>query len=88
MIEKIVNQTLEELKKAGKEAYPLYYKNVFNDIAKEYKLELNPKLTLENIDINEELLNKSKETTSFISEQNREIKNNSKTQSSLLPHPI
>jgi len=79
MIEKIVNQTLEELKKANKEAYPLYYRNVFNGIAKENNLELDPRLTLENMTINEELLNKSKETTEYISKQNEDIKTHSKS---------
>jgi hypothetical protein len=33
MIQKLVDKTLEELEKAGKDAYPLYYKNVFNNLA-------------------------------------------------------
>ena len=77
MIQELVKKTLEELDKASKEAYPLYYRNVFNDLAEVEGLELDDKLTLKD-NINEQLLKTSKETTDYISKQNREIENHSK----------
>jgi diguanylate cyclase (GGDEF)-like protein len=77
LIKDIVNKTLEELEKVGKEAYPLYYKNVFNNLAEEEGLELDPKLTLKE-NINEKLLNTTKETADYIIEQNQKIENDSK----------
>jgi diguanylate cyclase (GGDEF)-like protein len=78
MIEEIVSETLKELQKAGKNAYPLYYKNVFNSLAKEDGLELDPKLILEDNNINEKLLETTKSTTEFISRNNQELKRESK----------
>jgi len=77
VIQELVKKTLEELDKASKEAYPLYYRNVFNDLAEVEGLELDDKLTLKD-NINEQLLKTSKETTDYISKQNREIENHSK----------
>jgi diguanylate cyclase (GGDEF)-like protein len=77
MIQKLVNKTLEELEKAGKDAYPLYYRNVFNNVAEEEGLELDPRLTLKE-NINEKLLNTTKKTTDYILQQNKEIENHSK----------
>jgi len=77
MIEQITQETLEELRKIGKKAYPLYYRNVFNEIAKEKGLELNPKLTLED-GINEKLLKTTQNTTQFISQTNDKIETQSK----------
>jgi diguanylate cyclase (GGDEF)-like protein len=77
MIQKLVNKTLEELEKAGKDAYPLYYRNVFNNVAEEEGLELDPRLTLKE-NINEKLLNTAKETTNFILQNNKKIENHSK----------
>ncbi len=77
LIKDIVNKTLEELEKAGKDAYPLYYRNVFNQVAEEEGLELDPRLTLKE-NINEKLLNTTKKTTDYILQQNKEIENYSK----------
>jgi diguanylate cyclase (GGDEF)-like protein len=77
IITEIVDKTLEELKKARKDAYPLYYKNVFNNLAEEEGLKLDPRLTLQE-NINENLLNTTKETANFILEHNKELEKDSK----------
>jgi diguanylate cyclase (GGDEF)-like protein len=77
LIKDIVNKTLEELEKAGKDAYPLYYRNVFNQVAEEEGLELDLRLTLKE-NINEKFLNTTKKTTDYILQQNKEIENYSK----------
>ena len=58
MIQELVKKTLGGLGKARKEAYPLYYRNVFNDLAGAEGLELDDKLTLKD-NINEQLLKTS-----------------------------
>jgi len=73
-IKNLADKTLEEIEKAKKEPYPLYYKQVFNSLVKH--LEVNPKLLLEE-DIDEEFLDKTKQTTEFIHSTNETIKNNS-----------
>ncbi len=79
MINEIAYQTLKELEKSKKEAYPLYYKEVFNDLIKEKNIKVDNRLLMESYkDVNEELLNNTQKTTEFIAETNNEIKNNSK----------
>lgn len=79
MIKEIVSQTLQELENSKKAPYPLYYKEVFNQIAKEKNLQIDNRLLMESYkDINEELLHNTQQTTEFIAETNHEIKNNSK----------
>jgi diguanylate cyclase (GGDEF)-like protein len=74
MIEEIAIQTLKEIKKAKKEPYPLYYKEIFNRLAEEQSLELDSRLTMEDYkNINEEFLDKTKETTDFIQNTNSGI---------------
>jgi len=74
MIEEIAIQTLKEIEKAKKEPYPLYYKEIFNRLAEERNLELDHKLTMEDYkNINEEFLDKTKETTNFIQNTNSGI---------------
>jgi len=78
IIEKLSKKTLEEIKKANKEPYPLYYKEVFNNLLKQENIELNPKLLLENKTINDKFLEKTAKTTEFIYSTNENIKTNSK----------
>ena len=78
IIEELAKRTLEEIKKAKKEPYPLYYKEVFNDLLKEEHLEINPKLTLENQTLTDEFLNETAKTTEFIHNTNEVIKTHSK----------
>jgi diguanylate cyclase len=80
IINEISKETLEELKKAGKLPFPLYYKEVFNKIAYDRKIidSLNPKLLELNKSFDEELLEKTHETLTHINETSKEIKNSSK----------
>ena len=79
MINEIAYQTLKELEKSKKEPYPLYYKEVFNDLIKEKNIKVDNRLLMQSYkDVNEELLNNTQKTTEFIAETNNEIKNNSK----------
>ena len=58
LILNISQKTLEELKKANKLPYPLYYKEVFNKIVEDMNIEnqLNPKLLCKEPPLNENLL--------------------------------
>ena len=79
MVKDIALQTLKELEKSKKEPYPLYYKEVFNDIVKEKKLNIDNRLLMQSYkDINEKLLDDTQKTTEFVAKTNNEIKNNSK----------
>ena len=79
MINEIAYQTLKELEKSKKEPYPLYYKEVFNDLIKEKNIKVDNRLLMQSYkDVNEELLHNTQKTTEFIAETNNEIKNNSK----------
>ena len=78
IIEEIAQHTLEEIKKAKKQPYPLYYKEVFNNLLKENHLELNPKLTLENDSLSDKFLTKTENTVTFVKETNNNITKNSK----------
>jgi diguanylate cyclase (GGDEF)-like protein len=79
IISKISKKTLDELKKAGKQPYPLYYKNTFNLIAKEDGIyeSLNPKLLLDKPDINESLVDQTSKTIKQVTEFSEEIKQDS-----------
>ncbi len=76
----ISNKTLEELKKASKLPYPLYYKNVFNSILQERGLleELNPKILCIAPDLNEEILTKTMESIKTIFSLSEDIRENIK----------
>jgi len=76
----ISNKTLEELKKASKLPYPLYYKNVFNSILQERGLleELNPKILCIAPDLNEEILTKTMESIKTIFSLSEDIRKNIK----------
>ena len=76
-IKDIQNETLTELEKAGKDAYPLYYKEVFNTLVRENNLDIKPKLLLEDKLFDEKFLDHTHQTTEFIHNTNESIKNNS-----------
>jgi len=75
-IKELGQETLQEIEKSKKEPYPLYYKEVFNDLVKNKNLNINKKLLLLN-SIEENFLNKTRQTTEFIHSTNENIKNNS-----------
>ena len=79
IILKISKKTLDELKRAGKLPFPLYYKEVFNKIAYDENIidNLNPKLLCLSPSINEILIEKTHETLSHINSTSKEIKNHS-----------
>jgi len=79
IIEKISKETMEELKKAKKPAYPLYYKEVFADILKEqgFLEQINPKLLCIESSVSEELLNKTTQTIKNIEKTSQSIKDES-----------
>jgi len=81
MIGKISQKTLEELKKANKSPYPLYYKNVFVSLAKKEGVfdELNPKLLCVEPDINEAILSKTVKTIKEVNNVSKEIKQDSES---------
>jgi len=78
MIEELVQQTLKDLEKSKKEAYPLYYKEVFNNLVKSKNLSIDPKLLLKN-SIDDDFLDKTKQTTIFIQDTNKNIQQQSET---------
>ena len=78
IIKELAKKTLEEIEKAKKEPYPLYYKEVFNNLLKEAHLEINPKLILENQTISDKFLDETEKTTEFIHDTNEDIKSHSK----------
>jgi len=79
MIVNISQKVLNELKKAHKAPYPLYYKNVFISLAKKegFYDELNPKLMCVTPDINESLISKTVNTINEINNVSKEIKQES-----------
>jgi diguanylate cyclase (GGDEF)-like protein len=79
IIRKISEETLNELKKAKKPPYPLYYKEIFVVLLKEKKLyeHLNTKLLCEMPNVNEILINKTAQTIKDINESSNDIKENS-----------
>ena len=80
LINEIAEKTIDELKKLKKPIYPLYYKNVFNDIVKEkgiYK-DINPKLLCEEESVGEVFLKKTEETIKHVNKVSKEVKKDSK----------
>jgi len=79
MIIEFSKKTLDELKKAHKPPFPLYYKNVFNSLVKQKNIydELNPKLLCEEPDINEVMLAKTVKTIKEVNNVSRKIKQES-----------
>jgi len=79
IIEKISEETIAELKKAQKPAYPLYYKEVFVNIIKEqgFLEQINPKLLCMDPSISERLLEKTSQTIKNIEETSKSIKDES-----------
>ena len=80
LINNISQKTLEELKKANKLPYPLYYKEVFNGIVSDKGIlnQLNPKLLCIEPDVNENLINFTKSTIEEVKQKSNVIKNSSK----------
>ena len=80
LIKEISQKTLEELEKAQKLPYPLYYKEVFNKIAAEKHIldQLNPKILCIDPDLNENILNLTKSTLEEVQKKSKLIKNSSK----------
>lgn len=78
-IEKIFEETIEELKKSKKPVYPLYYKEVFVTLTREYKIfeQLNPKLLCVEPSVSEELINKTADTVKDINKTSNDIKKES-----------
>ena len=78
-IKEISRKTLDELQKANKLPYPLYYKEVFDEIAKERGIEdqLNPALLCSRPDINEQLLETTKKMISNVQSTSQTIKKSS-----------
>jgi diguanylate cyclase (GGDEF)-like protein len=79
LIAKISENVLDELKKANKPPYPLYYKNVFVSLVKMQGIfeELNPKLMCMDPEIDEMLLAKTFKTIKEVSNVSKEIKQDS-----------
>ena len=81
LINEISEKTISELKRLKKPLYPLYYKNVFNNILKEKGVyeNINPKLLCEEVNISETFLEKTQETIKHVDEVSKEIKKDSQT---------
>jgi len=81
LINEISEKTISELKRLKKPLYPLYYKNVFNNILKEKGVyeNINPKLLCEEVNISETFLGKTQETIKHVNEVSKEIKKDSQT---------
>ena len=64
LINKISEKSLEELKRAKKAPFPLYYKDIFNSLAKKEGIleELNPKLLCLITPFDEKLMEKTQDT--------------------------
>jgi diguanylate cyclase (GGDEF)-like protein len=79
IINKISNDTIDELKKVNKLAYPLYYKEVFVNLTREYKIfeQINPALLCINPSISEEIIKKTAETIRDINRTSSDIKDES-----------
>ncbi len=80
LINDISQKTLEELKKAKKPPYPLYYKEIFNYIASDMHIvdQLNPKLLCENPTFDEKLVSMTKTAIEDVHHKTKIIKNSSK----------
>jgi diguanylate cyclase (GGDEF)-like protein len=79
IIKKISEETINELEKTKKPAYPLYYKEVFVNLAREDKIfeQINPKLLCVNPLVSEELINKTVEAVKDIHKTSSSIKEES-----------
>ena len=79
IIKEISQKVIDELNKSHKPPYPLYYKNIFVDIAREKNIydDLNPKLMCEEADLNEQLINKTYTTIKEVNNVSKEIKQDS-----------
>ena len=80
IIKQISKKTLEDLEKAQKPPFPLYYKEVFDKIAYDEKIidNLNPKLLCLQPTLSELILQKTEETLKEISTTSKDIKEDSK----------
>ncbi len=80
IIKQISKKTLDDLEKAHKLPFPLYYKEVFDKIAYDEKIidNLNPKLLCLEPSLNELILQKTEETLKDITNTSKDIKQNSK----------
>ncbi|WP_456479342.1 GGDEF domain-containing protein [Nautilia sp.] len=78
---KISQKAMDELKKAHKPPYPLYYKNIFVSLVKQEGIyeELNPKLLCVDPDLNEMILHKTISTIKEVSNVSKEIKQDSES---------
>lgn len=81
IIIKISEKAMQELKKAHKPPYPLYYKNVFISLVKQEGIfeELNPKLMCVEPDLNEMILHKTVQTIKEVNNVSKEIKQDSES---------
>jgi len=80
LIKQISKETLQDLKKAKKPPYPLYYKDVFNNIASRKGLieQLNPKLLCMTPTLDEMILAKTAQAVDEIADKTKEIKTDSR----------
>ncbi|WP_457559970.1 GGDEF domain-containing protein [Caminibacter sp.] len=79
LVKEIFNKTVNDLQKAGKLPFPLYYKEVFNRVAYDMNVidELNPKLLCLQPSLNEIIMEKTQKTLEHISNTSKNLKNNS-----------
>jgi diguanylate cyclase (GGDEF)-like protein len=79
IIKRISKKTLNDLEKAHKLPFPLYYKEVFNKIAYDENIidSFNPKLLCLEPSLNEIILQKTEETLKEISNTSKDIKHDS-----------
>jgi len=79
LINNISKKVLEELRKADKLPYPLYYKDVFNSIAREKNIleQLNPKLLCIEIDTDKNLMDTTKNAIEKVKQKSNIIKSSS-----------
>ncbi len=78
-IKEIANKTLQEIEKAKKEPYPLYYKEIFNFLARQEHIKIDPILNLDlSKSISGEFLHHTKEVLGFMEQTNTSIEDNSK----------
>jgi diguanylate cyclase (GGDEF)-like protein len=79
LIHNIFEKTVEELEKANKPPYPLYYKNIFVSLTKEEGVfqHLNPKLLCIEEPPNEKMLSKTLTAINTVSMVSEEIKKDS-----------
>jgi diguanylate cyclase (GGDEF)-like protein len=79
LIEKISKEAIEELDKAKKPAYPLYYKEVFVNLTNKYKIfeQINPKLLCIEPSLSEKIIDKTVNTVKHIHKTSNDIKEKS-----------